>query len=103
MAHVPRLVKSCRVRCADRLNAVRNSLISRIFRQGPHSGPYKSGDQPPLWAHEPPPVFAITGRVRVCSYPQIGESPWGPLWGTFLESLAIIVALGTSVKVRGAD
>ena len=53
LAHVPRLVKSCRVRCADRPNAVRNTLISRIFRQGPHSGPYKSGVQPPLWAHEP--------------------------------------------------
>ena len=40
-AHVLRLVKSCRVRCADRPNAVRNTLISRTFRQGPHSGPYK--------------------------------------------------------------
>ena len=49
----PRWVKSCRVRCADRPNAVRNTLISRIFRQGPHSGPCNSGAQPPLWEHEP--------------------------------------------------
>jgi hypothetical protein len=28
-------------------------LISRTFRQGPHSGPDKSGVQPPIWAHEP--------------------------------------------------
>ena len=28
-----------RVRCADRPYAVRNTLISRNFRQGPHSGP----------------------------------------------------------------
>src|SRR6266540_628109 len=52
LANVPRLVKSCSVRCADRPYVVRNTLISRTFRQGPHSGPYKSGVQPPLWAHE---------------------------------------------------
>ena len=53
VAHVPSLVKSCGIRCADRSNAVRNTLISKIFRQGPHSGPFKSGVQPPLWAREP--------------------------------------------------
>ena len=31
------------VSSAARPNTVRSALISRIFRQGPHSGPYKSG------------------------------------------------------------
>jgi all-trans-retinol 13,14-reductase len=53
MVHIPRLVRSWRVRRAVRPDAIRNTLISRVFRQGPRSGPSKSGLQPPFRAHEP--------------------------------------------------
>ena len=49
-------------------DAVRNTLISRTFRQGPHSGPYKSGVQPPLWAHEPRAFsLPVRGRKKISS------------------------------------